>query len=108
MEEMASYASSGKLLDGSTVVIKNGNIHLGPTKLYCGTKLIIDDVLIWCSNIACIIVYFQCVCKVFKKFRVSFRQDKCQFFLNRVEYVGHDLLPDGNCPAKSKFNMIDD
>ena len=25
-----------------------------------------------------------------------------------MEYVGHDLLADGNCPAKSKFNMITD
>ena len=108
LEEMASYAVSGKLLDGSTVVIKNDDIHLGLTKLYCGTKSIIDNILIWCSNIECVLVYFQCIYKLFKKLRVSFRQDKYHFLLDRVEYVGRDLLPDGSCPAKSKFNMIDD
>ena len=108
VEEMTEYANSNTLLDGSKVVINNGDIYLGSKKLYCGTKSIIDDVLIWCSNIACILVYFECVCKVFRKFRVSFRQDKCHFLLDRVEYVGHDLLSNGNCPAKSKFNMIED
>ena len=31
---------------------------------------------------------------------------KCDFFLSRVEYVGHDLTADGNCPAQSKFALI--
>ena len=105
---MNSYATSSELLDGRKVVVINGGIFLGTTKFYCGTKLIIDDVLIWWSSVACILVYFTCVFKVFKKFRVSFCQDKCHFLLDRVEYVGHDLLPNENCPAKSKFNMIDD
>ena len=26
----------------------------------------------------------------------------------RVEYVGHDILRTGNCPAQSKFNLIND
>ena len=28
--------------------------------------------------------------------------------MDRVEYVGHDLLANGNCPAQSKFDMIRD
>ena len=89
-------------------MVINGDIYLDAKKIYCGTKSIIDDVLIWCSNIACILVYFKCVCKVLKKNRVSFRQDKCHFLPDRVEYVGHNLQANGNCPAKSKFNMIND
>ena len=39
---------------------------------------------------------------------MSFRLEKCDFLKPRVEYVGHDVTNDGNCPASSKFNMIDD
>ena len=53
-------------------------------------------------------IYVECVCRGFQKHRVSFRQDNYHFLLNRVEYVGHDLKADGNCPAKSEFNMITD
>lgn len=28
--------------------------------------------------------------------------------LDRLELVGQDLMADGNCPEKSKFNMITD
>ena len=28
--------------------------------------------------------------------------------MDGVEYVGHDLTPNGNCPAKSKFHLIHD
>ena len=88
--------------------IVNGDIYIGIKKIYSVTKSIIDDVLIWCSDILCILIYFKCVCHAFQKYRVSFWQDECYFFLDRVEYVGNDLLADGNCPAKSNFNMITD
>ena len=39
---------------------------------------------------------------------MSFRLDKCEFFQPRVEYVGYDLTSTGNCPARSKFNMVRD
>ena len=51
-------------------------------------------------------IYLECICKVFRKYRVSFRLDKCDFLKPRVEYVGHDVTNDGNCPASSKFDMI--
>ena len=53
-------------------------------------------------------MYFECVCQVFLKYRVSFRLDKCEFMMPRVEYVGHDILNNGNSSALSKFKMIDD
>lgn len=39
---------------------------------------------------------------------MSFRLDKCDFLKQRVEYVVHDVTNDGNCPAASKFDMIND
>ena len=34
--------------------------------------------------------------------------DKCEFMKSRVEYVGHDIINNGNSPAASKFDMIND
>ena len=73
---------------------------------HTGSKGIIDDILIWSTHLDTAMIYFECVCKLFLKYRVSFRLDKCEFLKNRVEYVGHDLTPIGNCPAQSKFDMI--
>ena len=53
-------------------------------------------------------MYLECICTVFRKFRVSFRLDKCDFLKPRVEYVGHDVTNDGKCPTFSKFSMIND
>ena len=83
-------------------------ITIGNTLLYRGSRVIIDDILLWASNLQIMLLYFECVCEVFQKYRVSFRLDKCDFMKDRVEYVGHDLTSTGNCPVKSKFNMIDD
>ena len=46
--------------------------------------------------------------KVFQKYRNSFRLDKCKLLENRVEFAGHDLTPDINCPAASRLNLITD
>ena len=83
-------------------------IMIGREKLISGSKVIIDDILLWCTNKELILTYLECVCAVFKKYRVSFRLDKCDFLKPRIEYVGHDILADGNCPASSKFKLIDD
>ena len=106
LEVMEEYTTSRDRIDGKCAQLINGHVHLNSDRLYCGTKSIIDDVLIWLINITCILKYFDCACRVFQKYRVSFRQDKCHFLLDKVEYAGHDLLAHGNCPAQSKFNMI--
>ena len=35
-------------------------------KLISGTKLVVDYILLWCSNIDSLFIYFECICKVFK------------------------------------------
>ena len=86
----------------------NNDIIIGGKKLIWGSKTIIDDILLWCAIKKFGIILFESVCRVFKKYRVSFRLDKCEFLKSRVEYVGHDILRKGNCPAQSKFNLIQD
>jgi hypothetical protein len=77
-------------------------------KLIYGSKVIIDDILLWCDISTLLLIYFECVCRIFLKYRVSFRLDKCEFLKPRVEYVGHDILTHGNIPASSKFDLIND
>ena len=105
---LREYATSGKLLEGQKVTLQQDDIYLGDNKLYSGTTSIIDNILIWSSTIATVLLYFEYVCLVFQKYRVSFRQNKCHYLMDRVEYVGHDLLAYGNCPAQSKFDIIKD
>ena len=76
--------------------------------IFCNSKTIIDDTFISSNHILALLHYFSCVAQVFTKYRFSFKLIKCNFFLLRVEYVGHDLTVSGNCPAQSKFKLIKD
>jgi hypothetical protein len=73
-----------------------------------GSRVIIDDILLWATIQRILLLYFACVCEIFLKYRVTFQLKKCDFLKDRIEYVGHDITPDGNCPAQSKFNLITD
>lgn len=37
---------------------------------------------------------------------MSFKLSKCEFFFDRLDFVGIDINRDGNMPARSKFEMI--
>ena len=68
-----------------------------------------DDGLLWAKDDPMLTLhYFRCVCEVFMKYWVSFNPKKCDFFKQRFEWLGNDLLPDGNHPVSSKFNLIND
>ena len=96
-------------IEGKIVTVTATNeVRLDGLLTQTGSKGIIDDILIWSTHQELVLTYFECVCKIFQKYRVSFRLDKCEFLKDRVEYVGHDLTPAGNCPAMSKFDMIND
>jgi hypothetical protein len=75
---------------------------------HLGDRIIIDDILLWSTLIASLLLLFECVCDVFSKYRVTFQLKKCEFLTDRIEYVGHDITSDGNCPAQSKFDLITD
>ena len=108
LQSMTKLAHTQATLDGKALTMVNEDIYLDNVKITSGTKSIIDDIIIWSNSVPVIMVYFESVCQVFQKYRVSFRLDKCRFLQDRVEYVGHDLTPLGNCPAKSKFDLISD
>ena len=64
--------------------------------------------MLFCSNLRAILFNFECVCKVFQKYCVVFWLDKCDFLKESIKYVGRDVTEDGNCPAQSKFYLIND
>ncbi len=43
----------------TVVVIISKEIFIGGIKLVCGTKIIIDDILLWCSNVSALFIYFN-------------------------------------------------
>ena len=47
-----------------------------------GSNSIIDDILCWSTCPQLLLSYFQCICEVFVEYRVSFRLDKCEFFMD--------------------------
>jgi len=54
------------------IVSETDEITIGGITLYHGSRVIIDDILLWASNLQVVLVYFECVCEVFQKYRVSF------------------------------------
>ena len=83
-------------------------VFIGRKNIVTGTRIIIDDIVLWCSNVDALSIYFECICKIFRKYRVSFRLNKHNFLKPHVEYVGHDVTNDDNYPLSSKFYMIND
>ena len=63
-----------------------------------GSRTSIDDIVLLCVNLDAILVYLEFVCKVFPKYRVIFRLDKCDFLKNQFEYVGHGITKAGTTP----------
>jgi len=64
-----------------------------------GDRQIVDDILLYCNDPVALTLYFECVCMIFVKFRLSFNPMKCEFFIDRIEWIGYDLRSDGNSPA---------
>ena len=84
------------------------NLSDSPTTIVCNDRIIIDDILLFSNHIPTLSHYFSCVVQIFTKFRLSFKLSKCDFLKERVEYVEYGLTANGNCPAKSKFSLIQD
>ena len=102
LERMQSMA-----MENTDITIKDDkSIYINQKKLVIGSKVIIDDILAFANIMKYLLSYVDCICTVFKKYRVSFQLKKCDFLKDRVEYVGHDLTATGNCPAQSKFELI--
>ena len=67
LETMTDLAYCGTKLDGDLITNQDDKISIGLNTLHSGTKSIIGDILTWSSNISYILIYLECVCKVFQK-----------------------------------------
>ena len=87
-------------------VTEIGKFYLNKTKIVSGSRTIIDDILLFCINFDAILVFVEFICKLFLKYKVSFRPNKCDYLKNWVEYVGRDVTKVGNYLARCKFDLI--
>ena len=76
------------------------------SEIVTGSCNIIDDILLWSNNMPTLLLMYECICKVYMKYRVSLKIKKCSFFKDRFEYVGRDIMSLGNTTAQSKYDFI--
>ena len=107
------YTVMMRIIQDEWIILLNNTTHIvtsdpSLTHTFCNRKTIIDDTLLYSNHIPTLLHRLSCVSQVFTKYRLSFKLSKCDFFLPRVEYIGHDLTASGNCLAQSKFQLIND
>jgi hypothetical protein len=68
---------------------------------------IVDDIL-WASiTILSLLAFFAASLQVFQHYSVLFNFNKCRFLPTRAEFVGLDMLINGNTPAQYKYDDIE-
>ena len=65
-----------------------------------GSRVIIDDLLLHSTSLSLLLLLFECYLRVYLKYRESLHLKKCDLFSERFEFVGHDILPNGNTTAR--------
>ena len=90
----------GTLINEQVKVTERDEVFIGDKKVISESIIIIYDILLFYSKLQNILVYLECVCKVFQKYRVRFWLDNCDFLKERIEYVGHDVTEYGNFPTQ--------
>ena len=78
----------------------------GKHQIVTGSRTVIDDILLCANCILTALLMFECMSKIFVKYRVSFKIKKCNIFRNRFEYVGRDILTDSNTTVQLKYGMV--
>jgi hypothetical protein len=68
-----------------------------------GSKVIVDDVLLYGRTADQLLKYFCTVLDVLKHHRATINLKKCKFMRDRCEFVGVDIVAGGNKPAEWKY-----
>ena len=71
-------------------------------------EVIVDDIMLHSENTDQLIKYFEVVLQVLEKHQVTVKLKKCRFFPQSAEFVGMDIEKDGNRPARSKMQALQD
>lgn len=72
-----------------------------------GTTIIMDDCFLFALTVGNIFIIIECVCKIARKYHLTWKLKKCQWFPSEVEFVGVDISKKGNSPASSKFERLE-
>ena len=80
--------------------------HVNFLRHHRGSKVIVDDMLLYASSILALLLYLCCVLQVLLHYRASVKLKKCQFFSLSLEFVGINISAIGNQPAPSKFSTF--
>ena len=83
---------------------KRQGIPIGVTY---NTRIIVDDFVNWGSDLNLALLYMRCQLIVCQAYNLSLSLRKARIFLNRFEFVGFDVSPDGNRPARSKRVLLE-
>ena len=81
-------------------------VKLGDNTVVTSSRCIIDDIFIWSTSQSCVLLLFECICIVLRKYSVSLKIKKCHLFSDRFEYVGRDIMSLGNTTASSKYDLV--
>ena len=71
-----------------------------------GSACIIDDVIAFSHSPITLLAYLIAMFEVFQHHSVTVKLRKTRFLPTRAEFVGYDLLADGNAPSVSKHGPI--
>ena len=70
------------------------------------TCIIIEDILSHSSEEELALAYIRCQLRVCQAYRLSLNLLKSHFFPKRFKFVGIDVSPNRNHPAKSKHGLL--
>jgi hypothetical protein len=88
--------------DHIETVINNRTIHADH-----GAKVIVDNVLLYATDVPTLFKIFAIVLETMIYYRVTITLKKCHFLPSQLEFVGiDDVGPNGNSPARSKFDAF--
>ena len=73
---------------------------------FTNSIIIIDDTFIFSNDENTIFLYLESILEISKRYNLSWKLEKCEFFSERFEFVGTDIASAGNCPAKSKTPLF--
>jgi hypothetical protein len=71
------------------------------------TRIIVDDIVSWADTFQHSLLYMRCQLIVCHAYPLSLNLGKSHFFPLRFEFVGIDVCPEGNRPAKSKHQLLE-
>jgi hypothetical protein len=84
---------------------RSDTTHQKPGDDY-GSVVIADDVTLYAERADTLIKFFQIVLQIVQHHRVIIKLKKCNFLSPTIEFVGIKVGPNGNSPATSKFEAL--